>query len=81
MEFSEQKAQIIGLMRKGDKSAIAREVGVTRQVILTAFNKCCVADMTECERKVWNTAVDMMNKRKRELERLETKTAKLSSRL
>ena len=81
MEFSEQKAQIIGLMRKGDKAAIAREVGVTRQVILTAFGKCCVADMTEMERKVWNTAVDFMTKRKQQLDRLESKTAKLSEKL
>lgn len=81
MEFSEQKAQIIGLMRKGDKTAIASEVGVSRQVILTAFKKCCVSDMTEMELKVWNAAVNFMTKRKQQLDRIESKTAKLSEKL
>jgi hypothetical protein len=81
MEFSEQKAQIIGIMRKGDKATIAREAGVSRQVILTAFRKCCVSDMTEMEMKVWNVAIDLMNDRKKELNKLEAKTAKLSEKL
>jgi hypothetical protein len=81
MDFKEQKAQIIGMLRTGDKKAIAKEAGTSSVTLWSAFKKCCVSEMTETERKAWITAVNFMSRRQREYERIEEKTAKLSAKL
>jgi len=81
MEFTEQKQQIISLMQRGDKRAIAKRAGVGASTVWNALRKCCLADMTADERKVWSVAVTHVSERQTELEKLGKQTAKLSERI
>lgn len=81
MDFTEQKQQIISLMKRGDKRAIAKRAGVGSSTVFNALKKCCVADMTADERRVWATALELMSERQVELEKLGKQTAKLSEKI
>lgn len=81
MEFNEQKNQIIGLMKRGDKKTIAKVAGVSTVTVWNALNKCSVTDMTGAEKKAWVTAVEVINERINGNNRIEKQTSKVAGRL
>ena len=81
MDFNEQKNQIIGLMKRGDKKTIAKAAGVSTVTVWNALNKSSVVDMTGAEKKAWVTAVEVINERINGNNRIEKQTSKVAGRL
>ena len=81
MDFNEQKNQIIGLMKRGDKKTIAKVAGVSTVTVWNALNKCSVTDMTGAEKRAWVTAVEVINERINGNNRIEKQTSKVAGRL
>ena len=81
MDFNEQKNQIIGLMKRGDKKTIAKVAGVSTVTVWYSLNKSSVTDMTAAEKKAWVTAVEFINARINGNNRIEKQTSKVAGRL
>ena len=81
MDFNEQKNQIIGLMKRGDKKTIAKVAGVSTVTVWNALNKSSVTDMTAAEKRAWITAVEFINARISGNNRIEKQTSKVAGRL
>lgn len=81
MDFNEQKNQIIGLMKRGDKKTISIVAGVSTVTVWNALNKSSVSDMTAAEKKAWVTAVEFINAKISGNNRIEKQTSKVAGRL
>lgn len=77
MDFEEQKQQIISMLQKGDKQEIARMAEATTETVRKTFQRSSVSEMQMKERRVWEASIELLNSRKREIEKIERKTAKL----
>ena len=77
MDFTEQKQQIVSMLQKGDRLEIARMAGATTETVRKTFLRCCVSEMQAKERKVWEASIELLENRKKEVDKIERKTAKL----
>ena len=81
MDFNEQKNQIIGLMKRGDKKTIAKVAGVSTVTVWNSLNKSSVTDMTAAEKRAWITAVEFINARISGNNRIEKQTSKVAEKM
>lgn len=77
MEFSEQKEQINKLLKAGDVLEIVKAAKVTKPVFFNAMRKNSIIEMSGCQLKVWNYALDKAAQRAKEIKELEKKTEKV----
>jgi len=81
MDFAEQQQQIIAQLKRGDKKAIAKIVGLSTVTVWSALCKSSVNDMTEAEKKAWIATVDYINNRLNGNDKIGKQTSKVAGRL
>lgn len=81
MEFQEQKTQIMSMLRKGDRTKIAKEADTTPATVWAALKKGSIREMTEMEKKVWNVTVDFLTRKQKSEAAMESKADKLASKI
>ena len=81
MDFSEQKKCIQLMMQQGDLQAIAKKAGVSTPRVKEVFAKNSINDMTPTQRKAWIAAIEYMEERVKENQKLQERAEKLVTKL
>lgn len=81
MEFKEQKKQVLGIIKQGERQVIAKRAGVTSTTVLNAFSLDTLEGATEKQLRVWEAAIEFVKEKQQRSARLENKVIALAENL
>ena len=63
MGFIEEKAQILSILRRGDKAIIGKRAKVGKVAVWKAHNAKSIREMSPAEKKAWIATVEYVNEK------------------
>lgn len=81
MDFSEQKKQILSMLKLGDRGVIANRSGVSRTTLNTTLAMETLNGATSTQLRVWEECLAFLKERQQRASKIESKTSAIVEKL